>query len=114
MTERGTHRSTWITPDEARAALQTGTGRGIKIAILDSGVELSHPALEHLRLLDDLALQAGENNVAVRAPGWGTDGYGHGTAVAARRSRGCSCAPRRRRCSAASACSTTATNARPG
>ena len=78
----GNHRSTWITPDEAHAAMRGGTGRGIKIAILDSGVELSHPALQHLRLLDDLAFQATGDGVLTRTPGWGTDSVGHGTAVA--------------------------------
>ena len=35
----------WITPDDALAAIREGRGRGVRIAILDSGVEASHPAL---------------------------------------------------------------------
>lgn len=76
------HRSTWITPEAAQAALETGTGRGIKIAVLDSGIELSHPALRHLRLVDDIAFEVREGMGLVRVPNRGIDVYGHGTAVA--------------------------------
>ena len=76
------HRSTWITPEAAQAALETGMGRGIKIAVLDSGVELSHPMLRHMRLVDDIAFEVGDKMDLVRTPGWGVDVYGHGTAVA--------------------------------
>jgi subtilisin family serine protease len=77
-----THSSTWITPKEAAAALANGRGRGIKIAVLDSGIELSHPELHHLRLIDDLAYELNAEGVPKRIAGRGIDLYGHGTAVA--------------------------------
>ena len=77
-----THHSTWITPEKAREAIQTGTGRGIKIAVIDSGIELSHPMLKHLRLVDDVAFEWSDAGIVTRAPGWGVDMFGHGTAVA--------------------------------
>lgn len=71
----------WPSLDEARACLCQGTGRGIKIALLDSGVELSHPALAGLKVQDDLAVL--EDGLQLRVlPGEGKDSYGHGTAVA--------------------------------
>ena len=71
----------WITPEEAAAAIRTGRGRGVRIAILDSGVETSHPALAGLRCVDDIAII--EDGMKLRVvPGEGRDFYGHGTAVA--------------------------------
>ena len=35
--------SSWITVDQAREALSNGKGKGIKIAVIDSGIEVSHP-----------------------------------------------------------------------
>lgn len=77
-----THRSTWITPPEAAAAMARGTGRGVKIAVIDSGIELSHPAMAGLRLTDDLAFTLDGNDVVVRRANAGYDAHGHGTAVA--------------------------------
>jgi subtilisin len=71
----------WATLEEARAGLEHGTGRGIRIALLDSGIELSHPALAGLRLRDDLALVDQGLDVAA-VPGEGRDLFGHGTAIA--------------------------------
>ena len=58
-----------------------GRGRGVRIALLDSGVETAHPALAKLRLADDLVFFARDGRI-VCEPGDGTDPYGHGTAVA--------------------------------
>lgn len=70
----------WLTIDEARDCLQQGTGRGIKVAVLDSGVETDHPALGGLELADDLAVV--EEGIQLEiAPGGGRDVFGHGTAV---------------------------------
>jgi subtilisin family serine protease len=71
----------WITPDEAAAAIRRGRGRGVRIAVLDSGIEASHPALDGLELVDDIAIVADGNKLAV-VPGHGRDLFGHGTAVA--------------------------------
>lgn len=71
----------WPSLDEARAALHEGTGRGIKIAVLDSGVEFRHPALAGVPVPDDLAVV--DDGLQLRVvPGEGKDTYGHGTAVA--------------------------------
>jgi subtilisin family serine protease len=66
---------------EARAAIETGTGEGIKIAIVDSGVETRHPDLAGLELAHDLVVQNDGMNLKV-VPGEGCDVYGHGTAIA--------------------------------
>ena len=70
----------WISPDEAAAAIARGRGKGVRIAILDSGVEADHPALGGLALADDVAVV--EDGLRLKtAPGDG-DLFGHGTAIA--------------------------------
>jgi subtilisin family serine protease len=71
----------WLDPLSAAAAIARGRGRGVKIAILDSGIECSHPALGGLELLDDLAVVETARELSV-VPGGGRDLFGHGTAVA--------------------------------
>jgi subtilisin family serine protease len=71
------------TLDRARQALATGKGKGIKIAVIDSGVEAGHPGLKGLTLADDLAFELDANGTTVKVkPGLATDSFGHGTAVA--------------------------------
>lgn len=67
----------WISPDEARLALARGKGAGVRVAILDSGIEIGHPDFQGRQLSDDLAV--GLNGVT---EGQGVDIYGHGTALA--------------------------------
>jgi subtilisin len=71
----------WPLIDEARRSLQHGTGRGIKVAVLDSGIETGHPFLEGMSLADDLAIEL-EGNRLRAAAGEGRDTFGHGTAIA--------------------------------
>jgi subtilisin family serine protease len=66
---------------QATAAIQRGRGRGVKIAILDSGIECGHPALGGLELLDDVAIIESGCELTL-VPGGGRDLFGHGTAVA--------------------------------
>jgi subtilisin family serine protease len=73
--------SDWPSLDEARSFLEEGTGRGIKIAVLDSGVETAHPQLAGLELADDLAITE-EGGRLCATPGSGHDNFGHGTAIA--------------------------------
>lgn len=74
--------STWLTVEQARTYLRKGSGRGIKIAVLDSGIEANHPDLKGMRLADDLAIV--DDGLHWRCvPGAGKDMYGHGTAIAA-------------------------------
>ena len=72
---------TWLTPETALRALKEGRGEGVRIAVLDSGIETTHPTLKGLKLADDLAVVEHEGRMAV-APGKGVDVFGHGTAIA--------------------------------
>lgn len=67
--------------EEARQALTNGSGRGARIAVLDSGIEIDHPELAGLELIDDLHVVDSGIQIEVK-PGDGTDIFGHGTAVA--------------------------------
>jgi subtilisin len=71
----------WINPEEAAQAIQRGRGRGIRIAVLDSGIETSHPAFGGLELVDDVAVVQDGMKLKV-VSGEGRDLFGHGTAVA--------------------------------
>ena len=71
----------WLDPAEATAAIRRGRGRGVKIAILDSGIDTSHPALKSMQLAEDVAIVE-EGRQLSTVPGEGRDLYGHGTAVA--------------------------------
>jgi subtilisin len=71
----------WPTLEEARAFLRQGRGSGIRIAVLDSGVESAHPRLRGKPLNDDLALVECDFQIKT-LPGEGKDVFGHGTAIA--------------------------------
>lgn len=73
--------ASWITPDQAAAAMRSGRGEGIRIAVLDSGVEWDHPDLRSVKIADDWLIQE-DSGVLEAAPGKRTDVFGHGTAVA--------------------------------
>lgn len=63
-----------------RDLLQQGTGRGVKVAVLDTGVEVSHPALEGaVKASYEVARQGGR---LVCRETEGEDLVGHGTACA--------------------------------
>ncbi|HSI86215.1 MAG: S8 family serine peptidase [Candidatus Methylacidiphilales bacterium] len=67
--------------EDARQALADGSGKGVRIAVLDSGIETAHPALAGLELSDDLQIVERNFRLATE-PGNGKDLYGHGTAIA--------------------------------
>lgn len=73
--------SGWIVPGEAREALRIGTGRGVRVAILDSGVDWTHPALAAARIRESVSVLATELGPELRES-TGGDVFGHGTAVA--------------------------------
>jgi len=72
--------SDWIDPVRAGDAMRGGDGRGVRIAVLDSGIEIAHPAFAGRVLSDDLAFDPARE--AVEQRGDGLDQYGHGTALA--------------------------------
>ena len=71
---------TLLSIEQARTFLRDGTGRGVKIAVMDSGVDVTHPCLAGLELADDIAVVEHGHSLAV-VEGCGTDLYGHGTAI---------------------------------
>jgi len=71
----------WVDLDRARQAILDGTGSGVRVAVIDSGVETSHPMLRGMELVDDLAIKIDGHRLRV-VPGAGHDVFGHGTAVA--------------------------------
>ena len=71
----------WISPADARHAIAHGDGRGVRIAVLDTGIEINHPALADLRVTDDIVIIEDDGQLIAQAGG-GIDVFGHGTAVA--------------------------------
>jgi subtilisin len=71
----------WLSVETAREFLKSGTGRGARVAILDSGVEVTHPALGRISLADDLAVIESSGRLEIVA-GQRKDLFGHGTAIA--------------------------------
>jgi subtilisin family serine protease len=71
----------WMTPAQAKDALKRSRGSGVKIAIIDSGVEAEHPSFGALQLVDDIAIVQQEDGLVLEEGG-GCDVFGHGTAVA--------------------------------
>jgi subtilisin family serine protease len=71
----------WPTVEAARSFLEQGTGKNVRIAVLDSGIETAHPLLAGLVLADDLAVAQEELQITA-VPGRGRDVFGHGTAIA--------------------------------
>jgi subtilisin family serine protease len=71
----------WVDVEDARRALEEGDGNGVRVAIIDSGVETDHPKLAGLVLEDDIQI-AESGALPESKPADGTDAFGHGTAVA--------------------------------
>jgi subtilisin family serine protease len=71
----------WINLEEAARALRDGDGAGVSVAVIDSGIQTSHPQLNGVSLQDDIAVVPQGHKLAV-IPGNGLDVFGHGTAVA--------------------------------
>jgi subtilisin len=71
----------FIDLESIKREIFSSRARGIKIAILDSGIEISHPAFEGLNLVDDIVISDDGPKLRVLS-GKGKDVFGHGTAVA--------------------------------
>jgi len=63
-------------------AARRGNGQGVRVAVLDSGIERLHPEFRTAAFDDDLCFASAGNGDAPNDAG-GTDFFGHGTAVAA-------------------------------
>ncbi len=81
MSHRATAEATWPGLEEVRSAVQSGSGAGVKVAVIDSGIESNHPRLDGLKITDSVAFEE-QNGRIETLEGEGSDAYGHGTAVA--------------------------------
>ncbi|SRR5581483_4521170 len=74
----------WITLEQAAEFMRSGTGRGVKIAVLDTGIDTTHPSLAGVRLLHDHAYEEvyEPTTTLETVSGNNEDFHGHGTAVA--------------------------------
>ncbi|MFA7343542.1 MAG: S8 family serine peptidase [Terrimicrobiaceae bacterium] len=72
--------SGWPSPERVVEAMAAGTGAGVRVAVLDSGIEISHPDFSGRKLRDDCVVA--EDGTLSAITGDGSDAYGHGTAVA--------------------------------
>lgn len=71
----------WISPKEAAEAMRRGRGKGIRVAVLDSGIERDHPRFANVKWADDIAIVQEGYQLGIEQ-GDGRDLFGHGTAVA--------------------------------
>jgi subtilisin len=67
---------------DVSSAARSGDGGGVRIALLDSGVERLHSEFKNASFADDLCFTTAENGNEPGDAG-GLDFFGHGTAVAA-------------------------------
>jgi subtilisin family serine protease len=72
----------WVDPEEVALLVTRGTGQGVRVAVVDSGIEWSHPRLAGADAADDLAIVSDDTTLTTE-PGQQRDVFGHGTAVAA-------------------------------
>ena len=77
----GEDSAAWVSPEQAAAAMREGTGRGVRVAVIDSGIDAGHPRLAGMALRDSVGFVEEAGRVTIRE-GEGGDVYGHGTAVA--------------------------------
>ncbi len=69
--------TTWPSLEEAAAALREGSGAGVRVAALDTGVDANHEVFDGFSLAEDVVV----SSVGEAIDGCGDDVYGHGTAI---------------------------------
>jgi len=70
--------TTWPDLADAAIALREADGHGVRVAVLDTGVDRNHEVFDGFELSDDLAVSSTDSPVE----SGGDDVYGHGTAIA--------------------------------
>lgn len=73
--------ATWPSLEEVEWGLQNGRGQGVRIAVIDSGIEFPHPMLQGASIVANWRFEETDDGV-IRTSGNGQDFFGHGTAVA--------------------------------
>ena len=81
MSHRISNLSDFPSLAELKEASISGTGRGVKVAVIDSGVEIDHPRLSRASIIDAVAFEERHGLIEV-VEGNAGDTFGHGTAVA--------------------------------
>ncbi|MEM1443205.1 MAG: S8 family serine peptidase, partial [Verrucomicrobiota bacterium] len=81
MSHRLSDLTEFPTLSEIEEAARSGTGRGVKVAVIDSGVESDHPRLAGATINDSVGFEERNGIVEVVEENAG-DSFGHGTAVA--------------------------------
>ena len=81
MSHRRNADDPWPSYAEISEALRNGTGKGVKVAVIDSGVEASHPRLSGLSISDSVAFEEIVGTIHT-LENQTDDHFGHGTAVA--------------------------------
>ncbi|MDF1861370.1 MAG: S8 family serine peptidase [Verrucomicrobiales bacterium] len=81
MSHRRREEDSWPSFNEIAEAAASGTGKGVRIAVIDSGIEASHPRLADLSIRDAVRFEEKGGSIEVIEDD-GSDGFGHGTAVA--------------------------------
>ncbi len=79
VTTNASNRPGWPALGEILEAARHGTGEGVRVAVIDSGIEADHPRLAGLRLRDSVGFEE-EDGMVRLVEGGGHDAYGHGTA----------------------------------
>ena len=67
--------------DAAHQAVLENTGKGVKLAVLDTGIDWSHPVFENLEAGNDIAFEENASTVSSKNA-VDPDPFGHGTAIA--------------------------------
>ena len=60
-------RRPWVSVEQARRALREGDGSGVRVAVIDSGVEADHPALRKMRLRDSIGIVEEDGRIEIQS-----------------------------------------------